>query len=310
MAEHELYFATDRQLRMYKIRKVVSKIFLYGFLSLVGLFIIIPFWYMLISAFKSTEAFNQEELSGKLVLYLHPGNFSVEQFGKVLGGSANFGLFYLNTVIVAGLSTIFTVVTSVLAAFAFARVNFKGKDLLFTILLSTMMVPGEMMMMTNYQTTVSFGWYNTFAALILVHGVSVFYIYYLRQTFQQIPNELFLAAKVDGYGHFQYLWRCMIPIAMPTIVTITILSLMGAWNAYIWPTLIASGNNAFLEQFGIEHSMLLVSNGLMKQFASEFSNDTPARITGSLFATVPLFIFFIIFRKYIMRGISRSGIKG
>jgi len=167
------------------------------------------------------------------------------------------------------------------------------------------------MMITNYQTTMMLNWANTFAALILVHGVSVFYIFYLRQTFQQIPNELFLAAKVDGYGHFRYLWTCMIPIAMPTIVTITILSLMGAWNAYIWPTLVASGTNPVLESIGIKnHSMLLVSNGLMAQFTSEFKDNVPARITGSLFATVPLFVFFLIFRKYIMRGVSRSGIKG
>ena len=310
MAEHEQYFATDKQLRIYKARRVITQILLYGFLSLVGLFILLPFWYMLITSLKSTTAFENEELSGRLVLYLNSSNFSFEQFGKIFHGNFNFGIFYLNTIIVAVLSTAFTVITTVLAAFAFARVNFKGKDFIFTILLGTMMVPGEMMMMTNYQTTVQFGWANTFAALILVHGVSVFYIFYLRQTFQQIPNELFLAAKVDGYGHFSYLWRCMIPIAMPTIVTIMILSLMGAWNAYIWPTLIASGTNPYLERMGIDHSMLLVSNGLMSQFTSEFNNDTPARIAGSLFATVPLFVFFLIFRKYIMRGVSRSGIKG
>ena len=168
------------------------------------------------------------------------------------------------------------------------------------------MIPGEMMMITNFQTTMALNWKDTFAALILVHGVSVFYIFYLRQTFQQIPNELFLAAKVDGYGHFAYLWRCMIPIAMPTIVTIMILSLMGAWNAYIWPQLVASGTNPV---FG--NDMHLVSNGLMSKFqSSEFSSDDPAKITGSLFATIPLFIFFLVFRKYIMRGVSRSGIKG
>lgn len=310
MAAHEEYFATESQLRAYKARKIITQVLLYGFLTLVGLFIVLPFYYMIITSLKSTEAFENEELSGKLVLYLNSSNFSFVQFQKVLTGKFSFGTFYLNTVIVAVLSTTFTVVTSVLAAFAFARVNFKGKDFIFTILLGTMMVPGEMMMMTNYQTTVQLGWYNTFAALILVHGVSVFYIFYLRQTFQQIPNELFLAAKVDGYGHFAYLWKCMIPIAMPTIVTILILSLMGAWNAYIWPQLIASGDNAVMAKWGIDHSMLLVSNGLMSQFTSEFSNDTPARVTGSLFATVPLFIFFLIFRKYIMRGISRSGIKG
>ena len=308
MAEHELYFATEKQLRIYKARRIITQVLLYAFLSLVGLFILIPFWYMIITSFKGTDAFEQEEVAGKLVLYLNSTNFSVEQFQKLFDPSKefNFGTFYLNTVIVAVASTAFTVVTSVLAAFAFARVNFKGKDLIFTILLATMMVPGEMMMMTNYQTAVSFGWANTFAALILVHGVSVFYIFYLRQTFQQIPNELFLAAKVDGYGHFAYLWKCMIPIAMPTIVTIMILSLMGAWNAFIWPTLIANGKSTVIPG----HDMRLVSNGLMAQFQGEFSQDTPARVTGSLFATVPLFIFFLIFRKYIMRGISRSGIKG
>ena len=310
MAEHEVYFASEKQLRIYKARKIITQVLLYGFLTLVGLFILFPFWYMIITSLKSTKAFEAEELSGKLVFYLNSTNFSFEQFQKVFNGNFSFGQFYLNTVIVAVASTAFTVVTSVLAAFAFARVNFKGKDILFTILLGTMMVPGEMMMMTNYQTTVQLGWQNTFAALILVHGVSVFYIFYLRQTFQQIPNELFLAAKVDGYGHFQYLWKCMIPIAMPTIVTILILSLMGAWNAFIWPTLIASGDNSVLKGMGINHSMLLVSNGLMAQFTGEFTNDTPARITGSLFATVPLFVFFLIFRKYIMRGVSRSGIKG
>lgn len=309
-AVHEIYFASEKQLKIYKARRIITQTLLYAFLTLVGLFILFPFWYMIITSFKSTAAFEREELSGELVFYLNNTNFSFEQFSKVFQGSFNFGIFYLNTIIVAVVSTAFTVVTSVLAAFAFARVEFKGKDLLFTILLGTMMIPGEMMMMTNYQTTVQFGWSNTFAALIFVHGVSVFYIFYLRQTFQQIPNELFLAAKVDGYGHFAYLWKCMIPIAMPTIVTILILSLMGAWNAYIWPTLIASGKNPVLQSMGIDHSMLLVSNGLMSQFTSEFTNDTPARITGSLFATVPLFVFFLMFRKYIMRGISRSGIKG
>ena len=310
MAEHEVYFATESQLRIYKTRKIITQILLYAFLTLVGLFIILPFWYMIITSFKSTSAFDKEEVAGKLVLFLNESNFSFEQFKKVMSGSTSFGIFYINTLFVSIVSTFFTLITSVLAAFAFARVNFKGKEVLFTILLGTMMIPGEMMMMTNYQTTVQLGWYNTFAALIFVHGVSVFYIFYLRQTFQQIPNELFLAAKVDGYGHFQYLLKVMIPIAMPTIVTILILSLMGAWNAYIWPTLIASGKNSVLQSMGIDHSMLLVSNGLMSKFTAEFSNDTPARITGSLFATVPLFIFFLIFRKYIMRGISRSGIKG
>ena len=306
MAEHEVYFASEAQMRRYKAQKIITQVLLYGFLTIMGLFIVVPFLYMIITSFKSTDAYNLESQKGQLVLWLSSSNFSFEQYGKVMGKSGDFGHYYLNTVIVAVLSTIFTVVTSVLAAFAFARVDFKGKNLIFTVLLGTMMIPGEMMMITNFQTTMALNWKDTFAALILVHGVSVFYIFYLRQTFQQIPNELFLAAKVDGYGHFAYLWRCMIPIAMPTIVTIMILSLMGAWNAYIWPQLVASGTNPV---FG--NDMHLVSNGLMSKFqSSEFSSDDPAKITGSLFATIPLFIFFLVFRKYIMRGVSRSGIKG
>ncbi len=303
---HEVYFATPAQMRMYKARKIIEQVLLYAFLTIVGLFIVLPFFYMIITSFKSTSAYEAEQINGSLVLYLNKSNFSIEQYVKVLGKSGDFGTYYLNTIIVAVASTAFTLVTTVLASFAFARVEFKGKNLIFMVLMATMMVPGEMMLITNFQTTMAFGWRNTYAALILVHGVSVFYIFYLRQTFQQIPNELFLAAKVDGYGHFQYLWKVMIPIAMPTIVTIMILSLMGAWNAYVWPNLVASGKNP---TFG--NDMHLVSNGLMAKFqSSEFSSDDPAKICGSMFATVPLFIFFLIFRKYIMRGVSRSGIKG
>ena len=310
MAEQEVYFASEAQMRRYKATKIITQVLLYGFLTLMGLFIVIPFYYMIITSFKSTDAYNAEVLNGQLNLLLTSNNFSFEQYVKVIGKSGDFGIYYANTVFVAVSSTLFTVVTSVLAAFAFARVNFKGKDIIFTILLGTMMIPGEMMMITNFQTTMALSWKDTFAALIFVHGVSVFYIFYLRQTFQQIPNELFLAAKVDGYGHFAYLWKCMIPIAMPTIVTIMILSLMGAWNAYIWPQLVASGKHPWL--FGQNvHDMHLVSNGLMSKFqTSEFAVDDPAKVTGSLFATIPLFIFFLIFRKYIMRGVSRSGIKG
>jgi multiple sugar transport system permease protein len=303
---HEVYFATPAQMRIYKARKIIEQVLLYTFLTIVGLFIVLPFFYMVITSFKSTSAYEQEQIAGQLVLYLNSSNFSIEQYIKVLGKSGDFGIYYLNTVIVAVASTLFTLITTVLASFAFARVEFKGKNLIFMILMATMMVPGEMMLITNFQTTMSLGWKNTYSALIFVHGVSVFYIFYLRQTFQQIPNELFLAAKVDGYGHFQYLLKVMIPIAMPTIVTIMILSLMGAWNAYIWPQLVASGKNPY---FG--NDMHLVSNGLMAKFqASEFASDDPAKICGSMFATVPLFIFFLIFRKYIMRGVSRSGIKG
>jgi multiple sugar transport system permease protein len=219
----------------------------------------------------------------------------------------NFGIFFLNTFIVAVGSTTVTVVTAVLAAFAFARLNFKGKDALFALLLGTMMIPGEMMVITNYMTVRYIGWMNTYAALILVHGVSVFYVFYLRQTFQQIPNELYLAAKVDGVGDVGYLWKVMIPIAMPTITTIIILSMMGAWNSYVWPNLVARGK----WRIDGKHSMMLVSNGLRSLFSQNTSGTMEAvKLAGSMVISLPLFVVFICFRKYIMRGVSRSGIKG
>jgi len=177
---------------------------------------------------------------------------------------------------------------------------------LFASLLATMMIPGELMIITNYQTTKAIGWENTFSALIFVHGVSVFYVFYLRQTFQQIPNELYLAAKVDGVGDVGYLWKVMVPIAMPTITTIIILSLMGAWNSYVWPMMITSEHY----KYNPDYDMRLVSNGLMSLFNTQAEGQNAIKIAGSMVVTFPLFVVFIIFRKYIMRGVSRSGIKG
>jgi multiple sugar transport system permease protein len=328
MAERESdsYFATPEQMRRYKIAAVVRTVLTYGFLAVLGLFILIPFLFMLITSFRDPDAYNYDNLHS--IFNLIPGawnegaqraNYTLANYVAIFtyksstGRTINFAHYYLNTLYVAIVGVIFTLITTVLASFAFARCEFKGKNALFTLLLATMMIPGEMMVITNFQTVQAFNWQNTFAALIFVHGVSVFYIFYLRQTFQGIPNELFLAAKVDGYGHFRYLLKVMIPIGMPTIVTITILSIMGQWNAYIWPNLVASGDNPILSQWmGKDWSMLLVSNGLMSLFTNSetgVSQDT-VRIAGSVIVTAPLFVFFLIFRKYIMRGVSRSGIKG
>ena len=326
MANENMYFASPEQMRAYKIKDTLFTILKYTFLGLLGLFMVVPFLFMIITSIRNPDAYDLDVMNRAFNLIpswwnkeLKASNYTLDNFKTVFtyrnsrGESINFGLYYLNTLYVAVVSMIFTVATSVLAAFAFARCNFKGKGILFAILLATMMVPGEMMVITNYQTVKQLSWDNTFAALIFVHGVSVFYIYYMRQTFQQIPNELFLAAKVDGYGHFSYLTKVMIPIAMPTILTICILSMMGSWNAYIWPNLVASGNWRFAKTaFKTDYSMRLVSNGLMALFTNSdtgLSRDT-VRVAGSVVATLPLFIFFLIFRKYIMRGVSRSGIKG
>ncbi len=362
MAEAQ-YFTNEVTRRKYKTRQVLGQVFLYAFLTIFALFLVTPFIFMVVFSFMNPDSFYQFTTNakfdslrifgdGKLLIGTKVGdNWSLQNFKEILvptiedslGNvhSTSFFLYFFNTIIVAVSSTTVTVVTAVLAAFAFARLEFKGKDVLFALLLATMMIPGEMMVITNYQTTKELHWEFTFAALIFVHGVSVFYIYYLRQTFQQIPNELYLAAKVDGVGDIGYLFKVMIPIAMPTITTIIILSLMGAWNSYIWPSLVANGNwlqngiwipltkirlygledikNSFfanqpIKMFKNGYNMRLVSNGLMSIFGNAGDDVTVGKeaikIAGSMVVTAPLFVFFLIFRKYIMKGLSRSGIKG
>ena len=306
MAEHAMYFADERAQRMYKIRTIILKTLVYLFLSIFALFMVIPFIVMVAGSFVDAKAFDKFENTANFA-YLGFANWTFGNYQTIFTyDSSRFPVFFLNTFIVAIGSTTVTVVTAVLAAFAFARLNFKGKDALFALLLATMMIPGEMMVITNFMTVNQLDWTNTFAALILVHGVSVFYIFYLRQTFQQIPNELYLAAKVDGVGDIGYLWKVMIPIAMPTITTIIILSMMGAWNSFIWPNLVADGYWKYNEN----HSMMLVSNGLRAMFAQNAAKFDAIKIAGSMVISIPLFIVFILFRKYIMRGVSRSGIKG
>lgn len=305
--------------KSHKTGKIIAQVLMYTFLIVFALFIIIPFLFMISTSFISKDVYEANKSNNAISLLPIPFTWQnyIDVFGKTyvdnlgqIHEKASFFQYFLNTLISSGGSMIVTVVTSVLAAFAFARLNFKGKNALFMVILATMMIPGEMMIITNYALVKQFNWENTFAALILVHGVSVFYIFYLRQTFQQIPNELYLAAKVDGYTDWKYLLKVMIPIGMPTIVTIIILSLMGGWNSYVWPTLVANGKTQNSIIFGSGYDIRLVSNGLMSIFSSEFSDNQPGKMAGSVVVTLPLFIFFIIFHKYIMKGVSRSGIKG
>ena len=319
MAEHAMYFTDERAQRMYKIRTGILKGLVYLFLSIFALFMLFPFVIMVLGSFIEQEHFSSFSALGKFE-YLSEWtfeNYQIIMTGKnkagvlITQGGDNFPIYFVNTLIVAVASTTVTVVTAVLAAFAFARLQFKGKDALFALLLATMMIPGEMMVITNFQTVLALDWRNTFSALIFVHGVSVFYIFYLRQTFQQIPNELYLAAKVDGVGDLGYLIKVMVPIAMPTITTIIILSMMGSWNSYIWPNLVAP---EYWTPFGQQttHSMKLVSNGL-RDILSPATGTPPkdaVKLAGAMVISVPLLIVFILFRKYIMRGVSRSGIKG
>ena len=241
---------------------------------------------------------------------------------KVAIKQANFADTLVNTIIVGVISTAGSLIITIFAAFAFARLKFKGRDALFSMFMATMMIPGEMLTVTNYITVVKIlGWKDSYQALIIPFLVSVFYIYLLRQTFKQIPDELYYAAKVDGTTDLGYLFKVMLPIATPTIITILLLKMMGSWNSYMWPNLVNSDQSASksitLPDWK-KRNWQLITNSIRGSFRAETDGGTDqySRITSHLqmaattFVTAPLLLVFIFLRKYLMRGVSRSGIKG
>lgn len=275
------------------IFKALGKTGTYAFLLIMALIILFPFYWMIISSLKTLPEYRQAipTFWPRQIMW---GNYA-EAFTK-----ANLGDLFMNTLYVGLVSTIISLVITVLSAFAFARLEFKGKETLFGALLATMMIPGELFTITNYITVNQLGWMHTFTALIVPFLVSVFYIYLLRQNFMQIPNELYLAAKVDGTSDIKYLWKVMIPLALPTLISITILKMMGAWNSYIWPKLVA--NDA-------AHQM--ITNGLRNAFTDTTGQaNYPVQMAAVAIVSAPLFLVFLCLRKYIMQGVSRSGIKG
>lgn len=278
-----------------KIVKFLVKFFLYVFLTFMALIVLFPFYWMIISSFKSIDEYRLNTPT------LWPLKWHPENYARAVQ-VADLGRLFFNTVYVGIVSTILSLVITILAAFAFARLEFKGKNILFAGLLATMMIPGELFTITNYLTVSAFGWLNKFVVLIVPFLVSVFYIYLLRQNFLQIPNELYLAAKVDGTSDLKYLWKVMIPLALPTIISITILKMMGSWNSYMWPRLVAN-----------DKMHRLVTNGLRGTgFTDPLTGDVdyPAQMAAVALVSAPLFVVFLFLRKYIMKGVSRSGIKG
>ena len=276
-----------------KIGKVIVLVLIYAFLIFMAIAVLFPFYWMLNSSLKSLDEYRMSipTFWPKQVLF---SNYSTAFT------TANLGRLFLNTLYVGLVSTILSLVLTVLSAFAFARLEFKGKNILFAGLLATMMIPGELFTITNYITVSNLGWKNTYTVLIVPFLVSVFYIYLLRQNFLQIPNELYLAAKVDGTSDIKYLWKVMIPLSLPTLISITILKMMGAWNSYIWPRLVAN-----------DEAHQLITNGLRNAF-TETTGDVnyPVQMAAVAIVSLPLFLVFIFLRKYIMKGVSRSGIKG
>ena len=292
-------FMTDDEKRRYKVKKVFTKIGIYIFLIIIALFIVIPFYWMVATALRSTNELGKTSISFFPEVW-HWENFP-GAFKFAADRNASFLRFYLNTIIVGAATTILSMISVTFAAFSFARLNFKGRDTLFAIFLATMMIPGEIFVISNFSTISAWGLNNTYTAMVLPFIVDVFYIFFLRQTFKQIPDELYFAAKVDGTSDFKYLFKVMIPMAKATLTTIFILSMMGTWNAYIWPNLVATSPD-----------MYLVSNGLLTIYRDIDGTGTILnyQMAAATMVTVPLLIVFLLLKKYIMRGVSRSGIKG
>ena len=289
MQERDMQQVNSRQ----KVVKIVSQILLYTFLIIMAIIIIFPFYWMLISSVKDLEEYK------RAVPTLFPEKILLSNYAEAFR-QAGLGRLFLNTLYVGVVSTVLSLVITVLSAFAFARLEFKGKNALFAALLATMMIPGELFTITNYVTVYRFGWMNTFVVLIVPFLVSIFYIYLLRQNFLQIPNELYLAAKVDGTTDLKYLWKVMVPLSFPTLISITILKMMGAWNSYVWPRLVAN-----------DEAHRLITNGLRNAFTESTGDvNIPVQMAAVAIVSFPLFLVFIFLRKYIMKGVSRSGIKG
>ena len=289
MKEQNIQSVSARQ----SVVQLTVKFFTYAFLIAMAVVVLFPFYWMIISSLKTLEEYRLN------VPTFFPHRIMLSNYADAFT-TASLGRLFYNTMIVGVVSTLLSLVITVLSAFAFARLEFKGRDAMFGALLATMMIPGELFTITNYATVTRFGWMNTYTVLIVPFLVSVFYIYLLRQNFMQIPNELYLAAKVDGTSDLKYLWKVMVPLSLPTLISITILKMMGAWNSYIWPRLVAN-----------DEAHRMITNGLRNAF-TETTGDVnyPVQMAAVAIVSAPLFLVFVFLRKYIMAGVSRSGIKG
>lgn len=305
----------EQAIKRDKAAKILKLFVVYTFLVVIAIYVIIPFYWMILTSLKTPKELN-EAVQSFYTLEPQWNNY------KVAIIQANFKHTLVNTLVVGVISTAGSLIITIFAAFAFARLNFKGRDALFSMFMATMMIPGEMLTVTNYITVVSIlDWGNSYQALIVPFLVSVFYIYLLRQTFKQIPDELYYAAKVDGTTDLGYLFKVMLPIATPTIITILLLKMMGSWNSYMWPNLVnndlSTSQNSKLPQWK-KRNWQLITNSIRGSFRAEEDGGTDqySRITSHLqmaattFVTAPLLLVFIFLRKYLMRGVSRSGIKG
>ena len=266
----------------------------YFFLTIWALIVLFPFYWMILTSVKSYGSYNAEHVPAFFTLSPTLQNYRDAFTTVPLVG------YLLNTLIFALATTAIMVVVSTLAAYAFARLDFRGKNLVFTLFLALMMIPSELVVITNFVTITNMDLRNTFPGLILPSVTSVFYIYLLKENFEQVPDELYRAAKVDGTSDLKYLWKVMIPICRPTIVTIIILKIIECWNSYVWPRLITD-----------DPSYYLVSNGIQEIRENGFGRENiPAMMAAVVVISVPLIILFLVFRRKIRAGVSQGGIKG
>lgn len=292
--EEGMKMEKQRDFQNRKKRGGAKNALVYLLLTMWAVMVLFPFYWMLLTSVKSYSAYNSEYIPTLFTLSPTMQNYA-DAFTTV-----PLADYFFNTLIFTVITTATMLAVTVLAAFAFARLDFRGKDIVFVAFLSLMMIPSELVVITNFVTITDLNLRNTFMGLILPSVTSVFYIYLLKENFEQVPNELYLAAKVDGTSDFKYLRRVLIPICRPTIITITILKVIECWNAYVWPRLITDDENYFL-----------VSNGIQTIRESGFGRENiPAMMAAVVSISVPLIVLFLIFRKKIMAGVARGGTKG
>ncbi len=277
-----------------QIKNKIKKVCIHIFLLVWAIIVLFPFYWMVLTSFKSYGSYNSEYIPKLFTLSPTIDNY-ISAFQEV-----DLVCYFGNTVIFTLFTTLLMLLVTILAAYAFARLKFKGKNIVFTLYLSLMMIPNELVVITNFVTITNWNLRNTFLGLILPSVTSVFYIYLLKENFEQVPEELYKAAKVDGLSDWDYLWKVLLPICSPTVVTITILKVIECWNSYVWPRLITDNAKYYL-----------VSNGIQEIRENGFGRENiPAMMAAVVVISIPLIILFIIFHKKIMEGVSRGGTKG
>ena len=276
--------------RQKRIKNTVT----YVLLALWALIVLFPFYWMILTSVKSYSSYNSEYIPKFFTLSPTLNNY-FDAFTTV-----SLSRYFLNTLLFTVVTTVLMLFVTIFAAFAFSRLEFKGKNVTFALFLSLMMIPNELVIITNYVTITNLDMRNTFSGLILPSVTSVFYIYLLKENFEQIPDSLYKAAKVDGTSDIKYLFKVMLPICKPTVITITILKVIECWNSYVWPRLVTDDSNYFL-----------VSNGIQEIRENGFGRENiPAMMAAVVVISLPLIIVFLIFHKKIMEGVSRGGTKG